>query len=95
MQMHSNCAVMLSLLSSCLSVCLFWCPFMLSLLCSSCVFSFRRMFFPQVKMMAPNKPGTVKLDVFVKSDSYVGLDQKRTVEFEASSHSPHSTPIHL
>lgn len=36
----------------------------------------------QVKMMAPNKPGTVKLDVFVKSDSYVGLDQKQAVQFE-------------
>lgn len=37
---------------------------------------------PQVKMMAPNKPGTVKLDVFVKSDSYIGLDQQKAVEFQ-------------
>ncbi|CAN0374146.1 unnamed protein product, partial [Hapterophycus canaliculatus] len=52
-------------------------------------------------MMAPNKPGTVKLDVFVKSDSYVGLDQKKAVEFEVVSaanlpqYEPHPDDLEL
>lgn len=55
----------------------------------------------QVKMMAPNKPGTVKLDVFVKSDSYVGLDQKQAVQFEVVSaanlpqYEPHPDDLEL
>ena len=62
-----------------------------------CVFEWRR----QVKMMAPNKPGTVKLDVFVKSDSYIGLDQQKAVEFEVISAStlpqyePHPDDLEL
>lgn len=52
-------------------------------------------------MMAPNKPGTVKLDVFVKSDSYIGLDQQKAVEFEVISAStlpqyePHPDDLEL
>lgn len=52
-------------------------------------------------MMAPNKPGTVKLDVFVKSDSYIGLDQKKAVEFEVISadtlpqYEPHPDDLEL
>lgn len=55
----------------------------------------------QVKMMAPNKPGTVKLDVFVKSDSYIGLDQQKAVEFEVISaatlpqYEPHPDDLEL
>ncbi|CAM9107702.1 unnamed protein product [Laminaria digitata] len=55
----------------------------------------------EVKMMAPNKPGTVKLDVFVKSDSYIGLDQQKAVEFEVISAStlpqyePHPDDLEL
>lgn len=55
----------------------------------------------QVKMMAPNKPGTVKLDVFVKSDSYMGLDQQKAVEFEVISaatlpqYEPHPDDLEL
>ncbi|CAM9743245.1 unnamed protein product [Discosporangium mesarthrocarpum] len=55
----------------------------------------------EVKMMAPGKPGTVKLDVFVKSDSYVGLDTKKTIEFEVISAStlpayePHPDDLEL
>ncbi|CAB1121292.1 unnamed protein product [Ectocarpus sp. CCAP 1310/34] len=55
----------------------------------------------EVKMMAPNKPGTVKLDVFVKSDSYVGLDQKQAVQFEVVSaanlpqYEPHPDDLEL
>lgn len=55
----------------------------------------------QVKMMAPSKPGTVKLDVFVKSDSYIGLDQKKSVEFEVISadtlpqYEPHPDDLEL
>eukprot|EP00903_Cladosiphon_okamuranus_P005360 g5354.t1 len=55
----------------------------------------------EVKMMAPNKPGTVKLDVFVKSDSYIGLDQKKAVEFEVISaatlepYQPHPDDLEL
>lgn len=51
--------------------------------------------------MAPNKPGTVKLDVFVKSDSYIGLDQKQAVEFEVISadtlpqYEPHPADLEL
>lgn len=54
-----------------------------------------------MKMMAPNKPGTVKLDVFVKSDSYIGLDQQKAVEFEVISAStlpqyePHPDDLEL
>lgn len=52
-------------------------------------------------MMAPNKPGTVKLDVFVKSDSYIGLDQKKAVEFTVVSaetlpqYEPHPDDLEL
>lgn len=52
-------------------------------------------------MMAPNKPGTVKLDVFVKSDSYIGLDQQKAVQFEVISAStlpqyePHPDDLEL
>lgn len=52
-------------------------------------------------MMAPNKPGTVKLDVFVKSDSYIGLDQQKAVEFEVISagtlpqYEPHPDDLEL
>eukprot|EP00904_Undaria_pinnatifida_P013204 jgi/Undpi1/9013/HiC_scaffold_26.g11474.m1 len=55
----------------------------------------------EVKMMAPNKPGTVKLDVFVKSDSYIGLDQQKAVQFEVISAStlpqyePHPDDLEL
>ncbi|CAM9348933.1 unnamed protein product [Ascophyllum nodosum] len=55
----------------------------------------------EVKMMAPHKPGTVKLDVFVKSDSYIGLDQHKAVEFEVISAStlpqyePHPDDLEL
>lgn len=51
--------------------------------------------------MAPHKPGTVKLDVFVKSDSYIGLDQHKAVEFEVISAStlpqyePHPDDLEL
>lgn len=51
--------------------------------------------------MAPNKPGTVKLDVFVKSDSYIGLDQQKAVEFEVISaatlpqYEPHPDDLEL
>lgn len=51
--------------------------------------------------MAPNKPGTVKLDVFVKSDSYIGLDQQKAVEFEVVSaatlpqYEPHPDDLEL
>lgn len=54
-----------------------------------------------MKMMAPNKPGTVKLDVFVKSDSYIGLDQKKAVEFTVVSadtlpqYEPHPDDLEL
>lgn len=52
-------------------------------------------------MMAPNKPGTVKLDVFVKSDSYIGLDQRKAVQFEVISadtlpqYEPHPDDLEL
>lgn len=71
------------------------------------IFSFERMtdngrvVSKEVKMMAPNKPGTVKLDVFVKSDSYIGLDQQKAVEFEVISAStlpqyePHPDDLEL
>ncbi|CAM9614777.1 unnamed protein product, partial [Sphacelaria rigidula] len=55
----------------------------------------------EVKMMAPNKPGTVKLDVFVKSDSYIGLDQRKAVQFEVISadtlpqYEPHPDDVEL
>lgn len=51
--------------------------------------------------MAPNKPGTVKLDVFVKSDSYIGLDQRKAVQFEVISadtlpqYEPHPDDLEL
>lgn len=52
-------------------------------------------------MMAPNKAGTVKLDVFIKSDSYVGLDIKKAIEFEVISaatlpkYEPHPDDLEL
>ncbi|CAM9406611.1 unnamed protein product [Chrysoparadoxa australica] len=36
----------------------------------------------EVKMMAPPNAGTVQLDVFVKSDCYIGLDITKDVKFE-------------
>lgn len=71
------------------------------------IFSFERItdsgrvVFKEVKMMAPNKPGTVKLDVFVKSDSYIGLDQRKAVQFEVISadtlpqYEPHPDDLEL
>ncbi|CAM9712379.1 unnamed protein product [Pylaiella littoralis] len=71
------------------------------------IFSFERItdngrvVYKEVKMMAPNKPGTVKLDVFVKSDSYIGLDQQKAVEFEVVSaatlpqYEPHPDDLEL
>lgn len=36
----------------------------------------------EVKMLAPNKAGTVTLDVFIVSDCYIGLNQQKSVSFK-------------
>jgi translocation protein SEC63 len=35
--------------------------------------------------MAPNRASTVQLEVIIKSDSYVGLDQKHDIKFDVVS----------
>eukprot|EP01084_Bolivina_argentea_P258227 435261_1 len=55
----------------------------------------------ELRMMAPKKPCTVELDVYIKSDSYIGLDQKHTVRFDVVSASnlpvykPHPEDVEL
>ncbi|KAG5175937.1 DnaJ-like/ Sec63 translocase subunit [Tribonema minus] len=55
----------------------------------------------ELKLMAPNRPSTVQLEVIVKSDSYLGLDQKLDVKFDVVSASvlpayePHPDDLEL
>jgi translocation protein SEC63 len=55
----------------------------------------------ELRMMAPNKPCKVELDVYVLSDSYIGLDQKLTTQFEVISsdtlpvYQPHPDDLEL
>jgi translocation protein SEC63 len=44
-----------------------------------------RVLVKELKLMAPNKPSTVQLELYVKSDSYIGLDQKHEVKFNVVS----------
>jgi translocation protein SEC63 len=51
--------------------------------------------------MAPNRASTVQLEVIIKSDSYVGLDQKHDIKFDVVSASvlpayePHPDDLEL
>mmetsp|Transcript_14174 Transcript_14174/g.20947 ORF Transcript_14174/g.20947 Transcript_14174/m.20947 type:complete len:626 (+) Transcript_14174:156-2033(+) len=55
----------------------------------------------EIKLLAPSQPTTVQLDLFFKSDSYIGLDQKLEVKFDVISsatlpeYKPHPDDLEL